>query len=213
VTNQSWLNVARVVVAISAVVAMVYQLFNLSEGGSDHPAVDFFSFFTIQSNIFGVVILLISVQRSRQGVPSSPTFDLLRGAAVLYLATTGVVYGLLLNGYQEELQTVIPWVNTIVHRITPLYLVADWLIAPPRSRIEFPRAFKWLIYPAVYLIYSLIRGPIADWYPYPFLDPDRAGGYLGVTLYCIGIALAIAAFSWVIAALSKREPDSAFAAA
>ena len=34
----------------------------------------------------------------------------------------------------------------------------------------------WLIFPIVYVVYSLVRGPIADWYPYPFLDPNLDGG-------------------------------------
>jgi hypothetical protein len=43
--------------------------------------------------------------------------------------------------YQEELQITIPWVDTVVHKILPLVMVADWLIAPPRSR-TFPGAFR-----------------------------------------------------------------------
>lgn len=209
-TKQSWLNLVRVISALAAIFAMGYQLYDMIENRPEAPVSNFFSFFTIQSNIFAAVILLVSVQRDRQG-RSSPTFDLLRGAATVYMTTTGVVYGVLLSGYQEELQTTTNWVDTVVHKIMPLVMIADWLIAPPRSRIVFPRAFKWLIYPMLYLVYSLIRGPIVDWYPYPFLDPDEAGGYLGVALYSVGIAVGIGLFSWIIAALSKRQPDPSFA--
>jgi len=52
-------------------------------------------------------------------------FDLLRGAAVVSMATIGNVYGLLVSGYQEALQTTIPWVDTVVHRVMPLAVVAD----------------------------------------------------------------------------------------
>jgi hypothetical protein len=44
-----------------------------------------------------------------------------------------------------------------------------------------------MVYPIVYLTYSLVRGPIVDWYPYDFIDPDEQGGYDGVTLYALGI--------------------------
>jgi hypothetical protein len=63
-----------------------------------------------------------------------------------------------------------------------------------------------LIYPMLYLVYSLIRGPIVDWYRYPFLDPDEAGGYLGVALYSVGITVGIGLFSWIIAALASENP-------
>jgi hypothetical protein len=176
VTKQSWLSVARVVFAGSSIVAMVYQLTHPANKEVDHRVANFFSFFTIESNIFAAAILLIAVWRNRQGVPPSPTFDLLRGAATLYMATTGIVYGVLLSGYQEELQTTIPWVDTIVHMIFPLYLVVDW-------------------------------------YPYPFLNPETAGGYGAVATYCVGIAIVIALFAAIIAALSKREPERSMATA
>jgi hypothetical protein len=41
------------------------------------------------------------------------------------------------------------------------------------------------------MLYSLIRGPIADWYPYPFLNPDENEGYLGVATTPITITIAL----------------------
>jgi hypothetical protein len=43
----------------------------------------------------------------------------------------------------------------------------------------------------IYCAYSLIRGPIVHWRPYPFLDPDEAGGYLGL-------------FAWIVDWASRR---------
>jgi hypothetical protein len=33
----------------------------------------------------------------------------------------------------------------------------------------------WLLYPAAYLVYSLLRGGLTGWYPYPFLDVPTIG--------------------------------------
>jgi hypothetical protein len=52
-------------------------------------------------------------------------------------------------------------------------------------------AASWLIFPAVYLVYSLVRGPIADWYPYPFLDPDHGDGYANVALTSAAVLVTI----------------------
>lgn len=202
-TRQSWIALYRVGFSVLALVAIGYQYADGRGNNPDFRTVNFFSFFTIQSNLYAVAILLLAVWIDRRGQPSA-TFDLFRGAAVLYMATTGVVYGLLLSGYQEEVQTTLPWVDTVVHRVMPLVLVADWLIDPPRTSIDLRRAARWLVYPLVYVIYSLVRGPSADWYPYPFLDPDRAGGYGAVLLYCVGIALGIGLFAAVVAWASRR---------
>lgn len=49
-----------------------------------------------------------------------------------------------------------------------------------------------LIFPVVYAAYSLLRGPIAKWYPYPFLDLDQnTGGQvaLNIVLLLVGFSL------------------------
>jgi bacteriorhodopsin len=64
------------------------------------------------------------------------------------------------------------------------------------SMVPDPAAFVvnffWLIvvFPIVWVIYTMIRGPIVGWYPYPFLNPDiePGVGYGGVTVYVIAIA-------------------------
>jgi hypothetical protein len=61
-----------------------------------------------------------------------------------------------------------------------------------------------MAYPLAYLAYSLIRGPIVDWYPYPFLDPDEVGGYAGVAAYCVAIAAGVLGFIWLIVTLGNR---------
>ncbi len=194
--QRSWVAAYRVFFAGLTLVAIVYQMIFSNHEFEQFRISNFFSFFTIESNIIALVVLaLFGLRRSTSATQS---LELLRGAAVLYMATTGVVYGLLLSGYTEGLDTTLPWVNNVVHRIMPLVLVADWLINPPAVRVAFRTALVWLIFPIVFLVYSLIRGPIVDWYPYPFLNPDDVGGYGGVALYCVGIAVFIVAMTWLV---------------
>jgi hypothetical protein len=40
----------------------------------------------------------------------------------------------------------------------------------------------------IYLAYVLIRGSQVGWYPYPFLNPARSGGYPSVVGYAAAIA-------------------------
>jgi hypothetical protein len=99
-----------------------------------------------------------------------------------------IVYGLLLRNI--DLGNLQPWVNTVIHYIFPLVVLADWLYQPPRSTLRFGQMGYWLIYPLIYLVYTLIRGAIVGFYPYPFLNPATAGGYGGVALYCVAIFVA-----------------------
>jgi hypothetical protein len=66
------------------------------------------------------------------------------------------------------------------------------------------------MFPALYLVYALVRGPIAGWYPYPFLDPTMVGGYGGVALYCVGILASLFIASFLLMKLGnsfRRRAD------
>ena len=189
------LNAARLAFAAIAIVAMTYQFAKTADSG--FLKANFFSFFTIQSNILGVAALwvLVLVPRERR----TPLADGARSAVVLYMAITGVVFAILLSGLQAELQTTVPWVDFVVHKLMPVVLVADWLLDPPRHRLPRWTILAWLAYPTAWLVYTLVRGSSVDWYPYPFVDVSRLG-YDGVlsraAVLMIGFAGAAAALLW-----------------
>jgi hypothetical protein len=96
--------------------------------------------------------------------------------------------------------TALAWVNTVVHQLMPIAVIADWLLDPPRHWISFRDSLAWLAYPLGWTAYTLPRGPIAGWYPYPFLDPAN-GGYGSVALYVVAILVFGAALCWLVSAV------------
>jgi hypothetical protein len=190
----------RLAVAGSAVAALAYQIANL-EDADVFRAANFFSFFTVQSNLMAIGLLAacVLVRRADRG----PSFDAVRGAITLYMVITGIVFALFLSGMQEELQTHIAWVDFVVHRLMPVVLLADWLVDPPRHRISPGMALLWLLYPLAYFAYSLIRGEIVDWYPYPFLDASELG-YGGVLARCLGILAGMIVAALAVAEIGNR---------
>ncbi len=192
---------ARLALAATAIVAMTYQFAVLNQRPAFAPG-NFFSFFTIQSNILGVVILSLAAlvpQASR-----TRHFDAVRTGVTLYLLITGVVFALLLAGLQEELQTTIPWVDFVVHKLMPAVIVIDWLVDPPRHRLPLGVAFAWLAYPLAWFAFTLIRGARVDWYPYPFVDVG-AHGYGRVLVNGIAMAVAMAVAALALAWLGNRR--------
>jgi uncharacterized membrane protein YozB (DUF420 family) len=189
--------VLRLGLAATAISAMAFQAGALSNAGVFKPG-NFFSFFTIQSNILAATTLVLTALVRRE--ERSRRFDAVRGAAAFYMAITGVVFALLLSGHQESLDTHIAWVNFVVHTLMPIVLVADWLIDPPRHRASWRTAALWLAYPLVWFVYTLVRGSAEGWYPYPFVDVAQHGyGHVFVSgiVLLIGFALAALAFVWV----------------
>ena len=188
---------ARAAFAALTLAAIGAQLAELAGRGVLDP-VNFFSYFTIQSNLIGVAVFAAGAARWRR--PRSGTFDLVRGGAVLYLTVTLVVFALLLA--DTDVDTAIPWVNTVVHQVFPLAVIVDWLVDPPGEPITFRRSLWWLAYPLAWVAYTLVRGPLAAWYPYPFLDPAN-GGYPTVALYVVAILAFGIALCAIIAAVSR----------
>lgn len=185
----------RLALAALTIVAIVVQLADLAARGVLNP-VNFLSYFTIQSNLIGVVVFLTGAARWRS--ERSERFDLVRGGAVLYLTVTFVVFSLLLSG--TDVDTAIPWVNTVLHGVFPIVVMLDWLLDPPRRPIPLRNSAWWLAYPIAWTAYTLIRGPIAGWYPYPFLDPANGGyGTVAVTAVAILVAGAIlcGVYAWL----------------
>jgi len=166
------LALARLAFGVLTIVAMAVQYAHRADPSAFYTT-NFFSFFTNESNLFAAGLLLYGAYRGLRpgGQASSPAYDLLRGAAVIYMTITGAVFVLLLSGSNES----VPWANAVVHYVMPVVIVLDWLIDPPRSRITRGRASSWLIFPLVYFSYTLIRGAIVGWYPYPFLNVTTKG--------------------------------------
>ena len=203
VSGTRWYQALRIAFGVLAIAAIVTQ-FSI---GLDKPGFkpwNFFSFFTIQSNILAALVLLLTAARTLSGWAVSNRQDLVRGAAVAYMATTGIVYDVLLADIQADLQLTEPWVDWVLHRLMPLVMAADGLLVPPSRALRVRACLVWMAYPLLYLVYSLIRGPIVDWYPYPFLDPDEAGGYAGVAAVSIGIAILFAGLIWLVVTLGNR---------
>ena len=187
----------RVFFAGLTVAAIVVQMASLASKGTLNP-VNYFSYFTIDSNLIATgVLIAAALNRDRA---STPRLDLVRGGAVVYMSITGIVFTLLLSN--TDVDTAIPWVNSVVHELMPLVMLADWLITPPAARLRLPHCLLWLSFPLVWIVYTLIRGAIVNKYPYPFLDPAN-GGYASVTVYCIAILVAMLVVSALVVVLAN----------
>lgn len=197
----------RLVVAAVVLIAVGAQFANAA--AANYSAANFFSFFTIQSNLLGAasfVVAALTPRRPRQSFGLS----LFRGAATLYMAITGVVFSLLLRGLEESLQTTVPWINTVLHYLFPLIIVVDWLLDRTVRGLRTRDGLLFLVYPIAYLAYSLIRGPIVDWYPYPFIDP-RPNGYgqvlVGALVVAVVAVVAATLLCWASRIDLGRRPD------
>lgn len=211
--------VLRFVTAAAIIAAIAAQLVRSIENVTDADGdvgtllLNFFSFFTIDSNVLAAVTALVGtvvLLRLKAGATEARWFTTMRLLAVTFMTVTLIVYNLLLRGIELPQGQTVEWSNEILHVAGPLLVIADWLFAPGRTRLEWRRMWAVIVFPVVWAAYTLIRGPFAldpvsgaaPWYPYPFLNPATSeNGYLSVAFYVLliaGVFLAIGAGAvWV----------------
>lgn len=177
----------RVFFALLGLSAVVTEIAVTIERDTFNPA-NFFSYFTIESNLIAIAVLLVSafaVTTKKE----SHTITLLRGWSTANMILVGVVFSILLAGLDARL-TAVPWDNIVLHYIMPIIVVFDWLLFRPQNQISLKHGLLWMIFPVVYVLYSLVRGAVTAWYPYPFLNPTEHG-YGKVAIVCLVITIGL----------------------
>ena len=218
--------VGRLAICIAIIAAIVGQLrtsleFWPANGVTNISVsiVNFFSFFTIQSNVATVVVTAIGAYLLlAKKLPNPQGFNLVFGAVATYMIVTGIVYNLLLRGVELPQGSTLGWSNEILHVVAPLWMLIDWLFAPGRVAIEWKKLWRILVYPLAWVVYTLVRAPFTPnevtgqpyWYPYPFLNPHLSeNGYLSVSFYVILIAAVIGLTSAGVIWVSRRAKRDA----
>lgn len=176
--------------------------------------VNFFSFFTIDSNLLSLLVLLVGAVLLIRKTDDPEWFQVARASVVTYMVTTGVVYNLLLRGIELPQGSTLAWSNEVLHVIAPIYLLLDWILAPGRKPLRYTSVWIVIAFPLVWTIYTLIRGPFVEdqvfandfWYPYPFLNPNTTEqGYLTVAFYILMITVLIAVAGLGTVWVSRRK--------
>ncbi|MFE7978759.1 Pr6Pr family membrane protein [Streptomyces shenzhenensis] len=178
------------------------------------------SYFSVQSNAFLALVMLISAHRAwaaRRPLPSAVT-----GAALLYVLTTGLTYHLLLGHTTPPFSMTgastppLAWHGQwtalqLLHTATPVAALLDWLMLTPRGRLHVRQTAGWLIYPLAYLAFYLGRAELllpgtAGRYLYPFLDVDHRG-YRGTLANALLVGLCIYALAVLLVVLDHTRPN------
>ncbi|KQO63002.1 Pr6Pr family membrane protein [Curtobacterium sp. Leaf261] len=185
--------ILRLVMAALSIAGSVTQFtITVIEG---HSIANFFSYFTILGNIFAAIVFIVGAARLVRS-PTGEVLPAVRGASVLYMVFVGAVFNTLLVG--ADLGDLQPWINVVHHMLMPLVVVVDWLVWPPRGRVTMRTMWWWMVPVAAYVVYTLVRGPIVGFYPYPFFNPAAVGGYGGVTLYCVAMLVGFVVLAFLV---------------
>jgi hypothetical protein len=200
---------AQIIGALIAWVAVIFQLYLIiinREVSLGETIIRFISFFTILTNIIVAVCFTLLAIKSTSSLGNFFSEAQTQAAIAVYILTVGLTYNIILRGIWQPqgLQRV---VDESLHVIVPVYYVLYWFNFSPKNNLQWKNAFPWLIYPFLYLVYTLIRGAFVHYYPYPFVDADKLGinkalvnsGVLFILFFLLSLL-----FVWIGKLMSKK---------
>lgn len=199
--SRHFLSFYKVFFALLGFSAVVTEIAVLAERGIFNP-VNFFSFFTIQTNIIVSATFMLSAYTTA-GKKQYGWLHSLRVAATVYILIVGIGFVVLLSGVEGLVLSAVPWDNIVLHYIIPVATLLDFIVDRPSLKNGFHYHLMWLLFPVMYGCYSMIRGAVTNWYPYPFLDPGL-NGYAGVAVSMSGLILLGLSLTWVTTKLARK---------
>jgi hypothetical protein len=170
------------VTALVALTGLVTQIVATAQDPAGRVA-NLFCFFTIDSNL----LVTVTSALVALGVARGRVFTVVWVDALAGIIVTGIVYQVALAGLYE-LHGLSLFADTVLHKVTPILFVLGWLVAGPRGTLTWRTVWWSLLYPLAWLAFTLPRGALTGFYPYPFVDAG-ALGYGLVALNCVFIGL------------------------
>lgn len=181
--------------------AQFYLFIQNRQASLPETIIRFFSYFTILTNILVFVssaVLTVSANSRTARFFAAPS---VRTAIAVYITIVGIIYNAILASQWNPtgLQRV---VDQLLHTVIPVMYVVCWITYVRRFRLAWKAMLRWMIYPLVYCVYTLLRGPLASWYPYPFIDVEKLG-YTQVLTNIVGVVLAFLFVSGIFIAATR----------
>ncbi len=193
--------------ALIGAVGFVFQIYALVGGpryaaNPAHAWWNFGSFFTIESNFLVLCICAtLAANAARRG---GQVWLVLRLMALVNITVTMIIQFFLLRDLPEiqALEGAGLYADRILHYVVPIMVIVGWIVFGPRPRISLKTAFLVLVFPAAWCLYTVIRGAITGWYPYPFINVAEHGAM--VILNCAGVGAVFLAMALVYFWLDRK---------
>ena len=192
------IEIAGVTLGWTSLLVQFYIMQENSLTDSFETTIRFFSFFTILSNL-AVVLCFSSLFFNV--LPFFKSFKIMTAIAV-YISIVAIVYNTVLRFLWEPkgLQKI---VDEFLHVIIPILFVYYWFKSDLNEKLNYKLLWKILIFPAIYLIFVLIRGNFSAYYPYPFINVSTIG-YSQTIVNAILVVVAFIIVSLAYIRISRR---------
>jgi hypothetical protein len=169
---------AMVIIALLAWLGLALQLYLMVETAiaknASLPAeiLRFFSYFTILTNLLVAICMTSILIKPASGGARFFSRPSVQTAITLYIGVVGLVYITALRHIWNPVGRQLV-ADRMLHYMVPLLFVLYWAFFVRKQSLQWRHPLWWLLYPAIYLVYVLIRGALMHVYPYYFIDATQ----------------------------------------
>jgi len=205
INSKKTLLVAIAILAWFGLILQLYILIDNTPGNGLTPLQAlgrFFIFFTILTNLLVAVDVTIFLFASHSRVGHFFSKASTCAAVALYIFMVGLVYNVVLGNiwHPQGTQRI---ADELLHVVVPATFIFYWLLFAAKSPLRWFNALQWLVYPAIYFVYAMIRGSIEGFYAYPFLDADKLSAGK-IILNCAGLLTVFIIVGLLFIAIGKK---------
>jgi hypothetical protein len=93
--------------------------------------------------------------------------------------------------------------NEFIHTYGPVLIVLDYLISTKGFKVRMRAALWVAVFPLLWLVFSVIRGSLTDWWPYWFINPNGEAGLVGMLSYIAAITVFFLVLGFAVLGLKK----------
>lgn len=201
--SRQWHLITAAVCAASLILQFYLSAANENTMKVDFGAAErignYFSYFTIQSNI---IVLCVAVSLVLDPCRTGPLWRVFRFLAVQCITVTCLVDVTVLRPLYH-LTGLSNIADLGLHVVTPALFVLGWCLFGPRPRFDWGTLASATVFPLAWLAYTLVRGAVTAWYPYPFVDVSTHG-YARVAANCVLVAALIVGLGAALVMLDRK---------
>ncbi len=160
-------------------------------------------YFTITTNLLVAAALTAAALGSRSAIVYFFGRPGVHTMIATSIAVVALVYNLILRQLWHP-QGLSRLTDESLHVVMPALFLLYWWLAVPKQTLRVAHIGSWLLYPAGYLAYSLVRGAFDGRYPYPFLAVSKLG-YVGVAINGMAIGAVFLLIALMLLALARWQ--------
>jgi hypothetical protein len=196
----------RLITGLGLIGSVIWQVTDRTLNNNFRPF-EYFAYFSIVTAIFTGVLLLVTGLALQSKVNESKKIEIARLSLTVAMIVVGVVYHALLADVANDVRDgdyvwpVFP--NEFIHTYGPILVVLDYLLSSKGFKVRMRAALWVAVFPLVWLVFSVIRGSLTNWWPYWFINPNGEAGLVGMLSYIGAITVFFLILGFAVLGLKK----------